>query len=528
MRQLSEADSSFIFLETPRNPLHTGCLLLLDDAESDTRLSLDVLRNLLVERLHLVETLRQRIVQLPLKLDNPYWADDVDFSVDRHLRHAVLPSPGRFDTLMKLVGECLSSPLKKDKPLWEVILFTGLADIARCPEATCAVLFKVHQTLIDSVTGAELVGALLDTTAGSRKPKSVPSWVPSPPPSKAELIGHAYGNALAMPKRWAILAKDAASATFYQALMHQFRRLSLPAALFSTPVAPFNQSVDTQRILDGYSCSFDKIRHLKQKAPGVTTNAILMTLCSEAIGRYLSSRGNAPRGSLTALTPVSVRSKRVDSPTGSQLSAMIVSLATDEPDLARRLFRINHVMKSSEVYSKAVAADRLTKLAPTALLGLAARTYSEFQIAQSHKPVFNLPITNIPGPTTPFFLANARVTAGLTTTPLFDGLGLSITILTYCEKAFITLTACPKAVPDLERLTAQFALALEALAAALEESDWEALEKDTELTTSHNLSLWAALLDDSQALIQRILSQWIGRDRRHKAREVPAEHRPGD
>jgi diacylglycerol O-acyltransferase len=522
MRQLSEADTSFIYLETNRNPLHIGCLLLLDDADAAQKISLQTLSQLLAGRLHLVETLRQKIVQLPLKLDNPYWADDMDFSLERHLHEVALPSPGRFNTLMKLVSDNLSTPLQKDRPLWEVTLITGLADIAKCPEATCAVLFKVHQTMIDSATGGELIGVLLDTTEVGKKLAPIPTWTPKPPPSKVHMIGHAYGNALAVPKRWAVFAKDAASATFYQALMHQFRKLALPAALFNTPVAPFNQAVDNYRELDGYSCSFDKIRHLKQKASGVSTNAILMTLCSEALHRYLGTDGTELKGSLTALTPVSVRSKRIDSPTGSQLSAMIVSLATDEPDLAKRLFRINHVMKSSEVYSKAVAADRLTKLAPTALLGLAARTYSEFQIAQSHKPVFNLPVTNIPGPSNPFYLAGARVTANLTSTPLFDGLGLSITILTYCDKAYISLTACPKAVPDLDRLTTQFAPALEALAAALENTDWHELKTHTELTTKQNVSLWAALLDDSQALIQKILSQWTGRDRRQKAREDEA------
>lgn len=520
MRQLSEADASFIYLETPENPLHIGCLLLLDDSSLESPLSCNALKGALQQRLHLVPTMRQRIVQLPLKLDNPYWADDPEFNLDRHIRDITLPSPGRFGTLMRFVGESLATPLNKDKPLWEITLFRGLGDIDRCPEATCAVLFKIHQTLIDSTTGSELIGSLLDTSGTTQKVRGViPPWTPQPLPSMAQMIGHAYGNALTMPKRWAVLARDAAASTFYQALMHQFRQLALPVAIFNAPAAPFNRPISARRTYDAYCCSFEKIRHLKQKAPGVSTNAVLMTLCSEALQRYIQHKDPNMRGALTVLTPVSVRSKQVDSPTGSQLAAMIVSLATDEPDLAKRLLRIHTAMKSSKVYSHAVAADRLTQLAPTALLGLAARTYSEFQIAQRHKPIFNLPITNIPGPARPNFLAGAKITGQISSTPLFDGLGLSVTILTYCDKAIISLTACPDTLPDLDRLTLQFEGALEALADALEQTDWKGLEAQADSLNPHNQSLWSALLEDSQPVFQHILSHWIGRDRREKARD---------
>ncbi len=525
MQQLSETESSFLFLETEKSPLQIAVVLLLDDLGS--RLDLGRLKNQIDQRLHKAPRFRQRLVTVPLKLDNPYWADDTEYETAKHLRHQRLPTPGRLNQLLRAVSEDLSRPLDPAKPLWEVTLYTGLADIDRAPEASCALYFKVHQSMIDGGSGEELVSALLDSSETPADETPPPTWKAASPPSRAQLLGQAYGRALTVPRRWAVLAKDAASASFYQSLIHKFRQLSLPSALFNAPVASFNRPIDEARNLDCYTCRFEHIRHLKQKAPGVSTNALLMTLCSEALRRYLAYHGEQLHGSLTALTPVSVRSKRIESPTGSQLAAMISYLATDQEDLASRLLTIHLSIEATDTYQQAVATDHITRLAPSSLLGLAARTYSEFLLAQRHKPVFNLPITNIPGPKRPLYIAGTKLIHQINSTPLFDGLGLSLAIMTYRDRALISLTASPRAVPDLSVLTRQFDESLQALASSLEQADWESMLANPDQYRPKNLSLWSALLEDSQSIIQRILSQWSGRDRRKEPREQDAAPESG-
>ena len=279
MRQLSEADASFIYLETLKTRCTSAAFFTRRLSSGSTAFNTRTVgcdATAFAPRSDHETAESYNYHSNSITLIGPM----IRTSSDSHIRDITLPSPGRFTTLMRFVSDSLSNPLDKGKPLWEVTLFRGLGDIDRCPEATCAVLFKIHQTLIDSTTGSELIGSLLDTTPTPPKFRGIiPPWSPQPLPSVAQMIGHAYGNALTMPKRWAVLARDAASSTFYQALMHQFRQLVLPVA-FQCPGCSFNRPISVRRTYDAFCCNFDKIRHLKPKAPGVSTNAVLMTLCS--------------------------------------------------------------------------------------------------------------------------------------------------------------------------------------------------------------------------------------------------------
>lgn len=521
MRQLSESDSTFLYMEATGKPMHIGCLLMLEDQPNGQALDIERLKSLLEERLHLLPPLRSRIIELPLKLDNPYWADDPDFELSRHVNLVQVPSPGSLGALLKLASENLSVALDISKPLWEITLYTGIGDEQQIPGVSSAVLLKYHQSLADATNGDELASVLLDASVKGREISVIPRWQPLPLPSMAALIGQSYGHALAIPKRWALLARDAAATTFYQALMLQFRQLALPLPLFNAPLAPFNKPVDGSRRLEVLQLDFDRLRSLRQKAPEASMSALLITVCSEALRRYLDPVEESARQdpALTALIPVSVRSKRIDSPTGSQLASMIISLATNEESLGRRLLRIHRAVESSDVFGQAVAADRLTRLAPTSLLALAARNYSEFQLAQKHKPLFNLPLINIPGPQSPSFLAGCRVAGKFLSPPLFDGLALSISLLTYCDRVLITLNVCPSVISDAKRLAEQFAGAIQALDEALDPETWRALLDSEASEEEPQRFRWSALLENPSLMIQRILGQWFGRDRRATERE---------
>src|SRR5690606_3720418 len=98
---------------------------------------------------------------------------------------------------------------------------------------------------------------------------------------------------------------------------------------------------------------------------------------------------------------------------------------------------------ASKIYQQAISAARLTGTAPSAMLGLAARVYGEFQLAQQHKPLFNLPITNIPGPPSPLYFGDFPVPDKLGLTPLYNNLGLAVVVISYNGKMNFTLHYCP-------------------------------------------------------------------------------------
>ena len=157
MRQLTSVDAQFLALESPRQYGHVGSLLLLDPATAPGGvLTLEAFQGLIGARLSVVPPLRWRLVEIPLGLDHGYWLDDPDFDLDFHVRELALPSPGSDAMLAEQVARIVARPLDRARPLWEIYLLHGVHG------DRVAVLTKIHHALIDGMSGAEILGALLD------------------------------------------------------------------------------------------------------------------------------------------------------------------------------------------------------------------------------------------------------------------------------------------------------------------------------------------------------------------------------
>src|SRR4051795_11698413 len=163
MRQLTSLDAQFLALETPRQSGHVGGLAILDASTAPTgTLTLADIQALIAERLPLLPPLRWRLQEVPLGLDYPYWADDIDFDLDFHVRELALPPPGTYAQLAEQVARIVSRPLDRARPLWELYLIHGLEGGHK------AVMTKIHHSVIDGMSGAEIMGALLDLSPEGR------------------------------------------------------------------------------------------------------------------------------------------------------------------------------------------------------------------------------------------------------------------------------------------------------------------------------------------------------------------------
>jgi len=159
MRQLTALDAQFLALETPRQYGHVAGVAVVDPSTSPTgSLELADLQDLLLERLPLVPPLRWRLAEVPLGLDYAYWIDDPDFDLEYHVRELALPPPGTYEQLAEQVARIVSRPLDRAHPLWELYLIHGLKGGHK------AVMTKIHHSVIDGMSGAEVMGALLDLT----------------------------------------------------------------------------------------------------------------------------------------------------------------------------------------------------------------------------------------------------------------------------------------------------------------------------------------------------------------------------
>jgi hypothetical protein len=70
-------------------------------------------------------------------------------------------------------------------------------------------------------------------------------------------------------------------------------------------------------------------------------------------------------------------------------------------------------------------------------------------MADRHRPLFNVTISNVPGPPFPLYSAGARMIAMYPMGPIFDGGGLNITVMSYMGQMFFGLNACRETVPDV-------------------------------------------------------------------------------
>jgi len=166
MRQLTSLDAQFLAVETPRTYGHVGGLAVLDQSTAPGgKLELKDVCKLVAERLHLLPPFRWRLVEVPFGLDHPYWIEDPDFDIDFHIRDAAIPPPGDDRSLADVVARIFARPLDRSRPLWELYLIHGLA------EGRVGMLTKVHHSVVDGVSGAEILSVLLEPRpGGSRDP----------------------------------------------------------------------------------------------------------------------------------------------------------------------------------------------------------------------------------------------------------------------------------------------------------------------------------------------------------------------
>ncbi len=468
MRQLSELDASFLYLESETTPMHIGGIYVFDASERETPLAFSTFVAYLRSRLHVVPVFRQRLKEIPFRLGRPYWIDDLEFSLERHLAYVNLGDHGRKANLITLASKILEKPLKRDRPLWHITFVDGFTlDEDDSGHDGFALIVKLHHAAIDAFSGEEIIGKLLEYTPEPSVIAPPRPWQPRPEPAEERVMLQAGANILRTPLQFTSLAFNAAEATARGLIQKQLRKLPLPATLFSAPHSPFNRQITANRQIVAASVDFSRLKAIKTTLGDVTLNDVVLGLCAETLKRYLVDQGTDVGKSLVAMTPVSVRSSSLRRPTGNQMSAMLLDLATDEANPAHRIRRIHWNAAASETYREAIAADRLTELLPSTMLALSARLYSELQIAQRYQPVFNLPITNVPGPQVSLYLQGARLTQQYNTAPLFDSMGLVIVAVSYEGRLTLNFTTCPDVVANGDSLQAKVAESLDGIEQAM-------------------------------------------------------------
>src|SRR4051794_34698200 len=202
MQRLTGIDAAFLALETPSAHMQVLGVAIVDPstAPADAEFAgsyFDRVHALLEARLHLVQPLRRRLVEVPFGVYIPVWIEDPNFDLDYHLRRAALPAPGGARELTAFVADVAGRPLDRRHPLWEAYVVEGLE------HGNQAFVTKVHHSLIDGAAGVEMIAALFDLEEGAPLQPAQPAedWHPDVVPSDVEMLAHAVASIAQSPAK---------------------------------------------------------------------------------------------------------------------------------------------------------------------------------------------------------------------------------------------------------------------------------------------------------------------------------------
>jgi WS/DGAT/MGAT family acyltransferase len=508
MKQLTGVDASFLYMETGRSFGHVSGLGIFARPDDPGWSPYEVTRDRLGSKLPELEPLRRRLVEVPLRLDHPFWIEDPDFDLEFHVRDAGLPAPGTDDKLVQLVARLIGRPMDRAHPLWEVYVIEGLTD------NRFAILTKLHHATIDGASGAELMKIVYDTEPGGAGDEAAhPLPRSEPVPSPALALSWALRGMVRKPDKYfrlqiralralgeltrnrgltgmADLARTIPNPVGARVAARRERSFDGPPPPPETaaPPTPFNAAITPHRRVAIRATPLEDIKAIKQAA-GTTVNDVVMAVCAGALRQYLLERQALPDRPLVAMVPVSTRTGAEADPWTNRVSAMFPVLPTLSDDPVERLRQMQLTMNEAKERFALVPADVLTdyaEFAPPALFIRAARVSAQLRLADRFTSPVNVVISNVPGPRHPLYLDVARMLHYYPVSTIVDGQGLNITVQSYLDTLDWGLVACRELVPDLEDmanlLIDEIAVLAEAVGAKLRTPPTESAEEAGEVT----------------------------------------------
>ncbi|MGB3501524.1 MAG: wax ester/triacylglycerol synthase family O-acyltransferase [Mesorhizobium sp.] len=472
MRGLAGIDASFLYMETPEQPMHVAGLTIYEKPENLKGSFYDHFRTFFLERIHLVPIFSKKLARRIFELDHPGWVDAGELDIDYHLQHVSLPAPGSWKQLEDQVAGLHSTVMDRSRPLWQFTIIDGL------DSGHVAIYSKMHHAAIDGGAGMEIAAALYDLGPTPRKVKPAPPKPEVRIPTVGERAILGINDAIQSVQRQQLKALEAIPqmlGTLTDMLVPPKdgkTGAAGPSALpgmpdVLAPKTPFNATITSQRSYAAREVSLADAKSVA-KATGTKINDVVMAICAGALRTYLSGKKKLPKKPLVAFVPISLRQPG-DADASNQVFGMLCPIATQIADPLERLKAIQKGSAESKNLAgtvKDVAPKDFTLLGAPILLPGLAQLYGRSGLADLMPSTTNLTISNVPGPPIPVFCAGAKVVAMYPVSIPVHGIALNITVQSYVDRLDFGITADRKAVPDADAMADLFAPALAELKAA--------------------------------------------------------------
>ena len=430
MKRLNGWDAMLLYSETPNIHTHTLKIGVIDAADFDGDFTFEVFRRTLRRRLHLLEPLRYKLVDIPLKLHHPMWLEKSDIDLNYHLRRVRVPRPGGRRELDEVIGEIAGTPLDRSRPLWEMYFAEGMAD------ERFAVVGKVHHALADGVASANLMAKAMDLKGPIQDERDL--YATNAPPSASELLLAAWQDHVQQFRRLPRLTRETA-AGIGRVRTRSKERGEHPelAKAFSPPPTFLNHVVSPQRSFATATLALFDVKETS-KHLGITINDVVLATAAGAMRELLlryDGRADAP---LIASVPASLDTSP-DRLTGNELFGLNVSLPVhiDDPMERVRLTALAAGIAKEDFHL--IGPEVMTQWAAYLPPSLAPAAFRWLSKREAQSKLLNLPISNVPGPRERGRIGGATISEIYSVGPLIAGSGINITVWSYVDQLNISV-----------------------------------------------------------------------------------------
>jgi diacylglycerol O-acyltransferase len=454
--RLSPLDSAFFHLEDGHTSVHIASLAIFEGPPP----SLAEVRSAVAAKLPLVPRYRQRERSVPANLGQPVWVDHAEFDLADHVRAFPVPAPGGEAELADAMGELMSRPLDRSRPLWEDWLLTGL------PDGQWALVTKLHHSMADGISGTDLLSTVLDTSPVPGEPVADP-WAPRPEPGALRLALDALRDRVSVSRDG--VAAAVRSGRQPGRALRAAVDLARGLTGFAQALRPVSGSslvgpIGTRRAYRWLAVPLADVAVVR-RAFGGTVNDVVLAAVTEGLRRLLLGRGEWPhRHTVRTLVPVSVRRPDEHGSPDNRVSAILAELPVQDVDPVDQLHHVIEHMRRLKGSAEAEAGATVTELAdllPPALLASALHVL--FRLP--HRMLSTV-TTNVPGPRTTLYLAGRRMLAHYPYVPIADRLRIGVAVTSYEGQLRFGFTADADHTPDLDVLRDGVATGFERLLAA--------------------------------------------------------------
>ena len=403
---------------------------------------------------------RQRVVESRLPLRSPRWEDDPDFALEHHMHHLALPAPGDDGALQELLGDLMTMPLDRNRPLWHTYMIDGFGDGA-------AMISRMHHCIADGIALARVMLSLTDSApeAGIEpseedersRPRGLLASVAG---SGAQaLVGAGRIGSAAIRQGADIVVSPSHAASLAGAIA---RDGGTVVRLLLTPADPASAIKGdpgiSRRVAWSKRMSLTRIKDIAH-THDATVNDVLWPPSAGGLRHYLLDRGS-PVAEIQAMVPFNLRplDRPIPRALGNRFGLVFLPLPVGVSGSYRRLVEVHKRMdelKRSHDGAVSYALLGATGLTPEPV---------ERRIIDMFTAKGTAVMTNVPGPTEPIYLAGTPVRTVLFWAPTSGHIGMSVSIFSYRGEVTVGLMSDAALIPDPDQIVVQLERELDALA----------------------------------------------------------------